>query len=64
VTGRVGVLAGGAVLLVLLELTLPVHGAFPAGTTLAFAFLGCLALIGVAKLLGAVGLQRPEPPDD
>jgi len=64
VTGRVGVLAGGAVLLVLLELTLPVHGAFPAGITLAFAFLGCLTLMGVAKLLGAVGLQRPEPPDD
>jgi hypothetical protein len=64
VTGWIGALAGGALLLVLLELALPVHGPFPVGTLLALAFLGCLALIGVAKLLGAMGLVRPEPSDD
>jgi hypothetical protein len=45
-----------------LEALLPVHHA--PGSLAAFGVLGCLAIVVVAKALGAAGLERPDSSDE
>ena len=47
-----------------LELALPSGGHGPPGTPTAFGLLGCAVIVAVAKGLGRLGLQRPEPTDE
>jgi hypothetical protein len=60
------VLAAAAVAIVALaalEALLPdVHQA--PGVLAAFGVAGCVAIVLAAKTLGALGLTRPEPPDE
>jgi len=51
-------------LLALLEMALPSVGYAPPGTSGALGVVGCLLLIGVAKLLGKAWVERPEDHDD
>jgi hypothetical protein len=57
-------LAAAVALAVLLELVLP-RGASahaPIGFYALYGFAGCVVLVVVAKRLGKLGLQAPEPP--
>ena len=59
-----GILVLTIAILLGLELALPVRGHWPVGMSAAFGLLGCVAIVGVAKGLRRLGLQRPEATDE
>ena len=59
-----GILVLTIAILLGLELALPARGQWPVGTSAAFGLLGCAAIVGVAKGLCRLGLQRPEATDE
>ena len=63
-TRPLSALALMVVALVALEVVLPLRGHWPPGTAVAFGLVGCAAIVGIAKGLAALGLQRPAATDE
>ena len=59
-----GVLLLTVVVLVGLELVLPSRGPWPPGASAAFGLIGCLVIVGIAKGLAGLGLQRTDATDE
>jgi hypothetical protein len=58
------VLGLAVILLLALELAVPARGHRPPGTSAALGLVGCAVIVGIAKGLGRLGLQRPEIADE
>jgi hypothetical protein len=59
-----GVLLLAVVALVGLELALPSGGHWPPGAAPAFGLVGCAVVVGIAKGLARLGLQRTDATDE
>jgi len=59
-----GVLLLTVVALVGLELVLPVRGHWPPGAAAPFGLVGCAVIVGIAKGLAGLGLQRSDATDE
>jgi hypothetical protein len=63
-TRPVGILLATVAALLGLELALPAHGHWPPGAPAAFGLVGGAVIVGIAKGLGRLGLQRTEATDE
>ncbi|MGH7313240.1 MAG: hypothetical protein ACREJV_08710 [Candidatus Rokuibacteriota bacterium] len=59
-----GILLLTVAVLLGLELALPSTGHGPPGAPAAFGLIGCVLIVGFAKGLGGLGLQRGETADE